>query len=117
MFGFERLEVYQDSLELVKEAELIADSFPEKERWGLSSQLRRAAVSVTLNIAEGSSRTKKDNANFLKMSRGSVFEVVAILQVSLKLGYVAEAEYQALYETCEVLAKRISSLINALQQN
>jgi four helix bundle protein len=114
MFCFEKLEVYQDSISLAKEVNGLAESLPDKERWGLSSQLRRAAVSVSLNIAEGSARTKRDNANFLRFARGSVFEVVAILQVVNALNYIKSDQYQAFYDRCEVLAKRISSLLNTL---
>jgi len=114
LFSFEKLKIYQDAIRLIAELNAVADRFPEKERWGLASQLRRAAVSVALNIAEGSARTKKDNINFLRFARGSVFEIVAILQVVKTMQYVENDRYQELYDACEVLSKQISSYTKVL---
>ncbi len=114
MFSFEKLTIYQDSIDLIQKTNEIADGFPDKERWGLASQLRRAAVSVSLNIAEGSARTRKDNINFLRFARGSVFEIVAILQAVKAMNYIELDTYSIIYDRCEVLSKQICTLIKTL---
>ena len=75
---------------------MLTKSFPKDETFGLTSQLRRAAVSISLNIAEGSARSKKDFNRFLDMARGSVFECVTILKISLDQGYVEKHDFNNL---------------------
>ena len=82
------LIVWQKAIDLCKVVYKITETFPQREMYGLSSQLRRAAVSIPSNIAEGSSRSKKDNRRFLDIARGSCFEVVAILNVAARLGLI-----------------------------
>lgn len=82
MFKFEDLKVYQKGLGFVDDIYLITKPWPKSELFGLVSQLRRAAISIVLNIAEGSSRTNKDFSHFLSLSRGSCFECVAILTIA-----------------------------------
>jgi len=110
MFKFEELHVYQDSLEFSKNMYLLTKKWPREETYGLIDQLKRAAVSISLNIAEGSSRTKKDFDHFLSLSRGSCYECVAVLQTAKKLGYVNESEFSSTYEECEKIARKISAL-------
>lgn len=67
MFNFEKLSVYQKSIALVDEVYSLTEAWPKSETFGITSQFRRAVVSVSLNIAEGSGRTKKDFRHFLDM--------------------------------------------------
>ena len=72
-FRFEQFTIYQDGLEFLKLIYVITKKFPKEELFGITSQMRRATVSILLNIAEGSSRTRKDFAHFLTLSKGSCF--------------------------------------------
>lgn len=113
-FKFEELRVYQDSLLFIDEIYTTTNSFPRSELFGLISQLQRAAVSVALNIAEGSSRTRKDFQHFLVISRGSCFECAAILQIVYKRRYISETSYQSLFTKTSILARMITALKNSL---
>lgn len=110
MFKFEELRVYQEALLLIDVIYEITKNFPSNEMYGLINQLRRAAISIALNIAEGSSRTKKDFRHFLDMSRGSCYECVAILTIARNRKYLSLKEYKEAYEKCNKLARMISAL-------
>lgn len=87
--GFEGLDFYQDSLKLVKAAYQLADSLPEYERYNLSDQLRRAAVSVPLNIAEGYGRYHYlDRLRFLYIARGSLNETLSAFVIAQSVGHI-----------------------------
>jgi four helix bundle protein len=117
MFNFEKLEIYQDALALIKDIYRISSLFPRSEQFSLSQQLKRAVTSVAINIAEGNGRSRTDNLNFLRFSRGSLFETTAILQICVSLDFLSKEDYLTLYERCESLAKRIGSFMNALKTN
>jgi len=114
-FGFERLRVYQDSLSFSKQAYKVTKSFPKDELFSITSQLRRAALSICLNIAEGSSLTKTEFKNFLRRSRGSVYECVPILSLAFDNRYISENQFAELSNSCLKLAKSISALINSIK--
>lgn len=87
---FRDLLVWQRSVDFIVEVYSLTRHFPADERFGLTSQVRRAAVSVSSNIAEGSARTTlKDRRNFYGMSRGSLKEAESLLLVSQRLDFVA----------------------------
>jgi four helix bundle protein len=91
--SFRDLVVWQRSLDFIEEAYRVSQRFPADERFGLTSQLRRAAVSVAANIAEGSGRfTSRDYLNFISESRGSVKEAESHLLVGARLKFVAPAD-------------------------
>lgn len=110
MFKLEDLRVYREALIFVEVVYLLTKKFPQDEMYGLTNQLRRASVSIVLNIAEGSSRTNKDFRHFLGLSRGSCYECVAILTIAKNRKYITEKEFQSCYETCLALSKMLSSL-------
>jgi len=114
-FNFENLRVYQDGLDFSKHIYKISKRFPKEEVFGLTSQLRRAASSIPLNIAEGSGLTKTEFKNFLRRARGSIYECVTILYLALDNGYIFENEQKKLYGDCQKLAKSISALINSIK--
>jgi four helix bundle protein len=113
-FGFEKLEVYQKAVEFVNEVYILTRTFPKDEQFGLTSQLRRAAVSISLNIAEGSARSKKDFSRFIDIARGSIFECVTILKISAKQQYVGKSSFDVLMEKLTDISKMLSGLKAAL---
>lgn len=112
-FNFENLDVYQEAVEFAVRIYLITKSFPKEEWFGLVSQLRRAAVSVSSNIAEGSSRTKKEFIHFLNIALGSVYECVPLTEISKRQGFIDQASFDSLYGELH----RISAKINALKRS
>ena len=88
-FSFEKLRFWKDLRQLVKEKYTLTKSFPEDEKFGLVSQMRRAVVSVSSNIAEGSSRTSyKDQAHFSQIAYGSLMKLLSQTILSLDLEYI-----------------------------
>lgn len=90
--------------------------FPREEQFGLTAQMRRAAISVPSNIAEGGARrSKRDFANFLGIARGSLAELETQLQIARNLGFVADST--ALDTSIERLFRLIAGLLNSLDRN
>lgn len=115
-FKFEELVVYQKAIVFVYKIYSLTKRYPHDEMFGLTSQLRRAAVSISLNIAEVSARTKKEFNRFLDMARGSVFECVAILQISPKQKYINKSAFEELKESLVEISKKLSGLKHSLTQ-
>ena len=107
---YEDLEVYQEGYRLVLEIYKLVTKFPEEERYGLTSQLKRAALSIPLNIAEGYGRKAREAEfkHFLRNSLGSSNEVVVLLKLAKDLGFAATEELTQDYEK---LGKRIYRLM------
>ena len=88
-YSFERLSVWQDSRSLAKVIYLLTREFPSDEKFGLVSQIRRAVISVSSNIVEGSYRSSnKDKANFMNMAFGSLMELLSQVIISKDLEYI-----------------------------
>jgi four helix bundle protein len=113
-FKFEELCVYQKAISFVGEIYLVTQKYPRDEMFGLISQLRRAAVSISLNIAEGSARTKKDFSRFVDVARGSVFECLAVLQISRRQSYISETTLRQLKNYLVEISKMLSGLKRSL---
>lgn len=110
-FYFEKLEVWQNARVLVKDIYLITDKFPESEKFGLTSQIRRAALSITANISEGFARkTDKDKARFITISYSTSVEVINFLILSFDLNFINEQEYIMLRENTEHITNQLNSL-------
>ena len=113
---FEDLRVWQEARAIVGSVYRLTARFPSEERYGLSSQLRRAAVSAMSNIAEGFERgTNKEFIHFLYISKGSIGEVRSQLYVTLDLGYAEKDECEDLHLSCQVLSRRIYNFIEYLK--
>ena len=119
-FKYENLEIWQLSLRLVKLVYKIIENFPAEEKFELSSQARRAATSIALNIAEGSGRaTKKDFACFMNRAITSLQEVDAILKITIHLKYTSEDDkvYQQTVPLIEKLYFKSIAFRKKLLQN
>jgi four helix bundle protein len=115
VFRFERLDVWKLARNLVSHIYHVTGEFPSDERFGLTSQLRRAVVSVVSNIAEGSGRNSDtDFAHFLEMSYGSLMEVVTQLMVAFDLGYIVEDELNKLRQNSSEIAAKLGALNRSL---
>jgi len=112
-FGFERLEVWQRAVSYYTRVCDTEKVFPRNEMFGQVSQLKSSALSISLNIAEGSGRQhKKEFKQFLGIARGSVFETVTNLYAARQRGLLSEEDFTRLYDEGAVIAKMISSLMN-----
>lgn len=112
-FYFEKLEVWQDARSLVKDVYALCERFPVEEKYGMTAQLKRAAVGIVLNIAEGMSRrTEKDKARFINQAFSSAIEVIGILVLSHDLAYIDEEAYIAYREKTEKVTNKLNSLYN-----
>jgi four helix bundle protein len=114
MRTFKDLDVWQRSVSFATEIYVVTKTFPKEETYGLISQLRRASVSVASNIAEGSKKTKKDFANFIKIAQGSGAEIETQLIISNNLGFLKEEEFQKLLTELESIMRMLSSLYKSL---
>lgn len=95
--GYQKLVVWQRAKDLVVLVYKVTDGFPKSEEFGLKSQMKRAAVSVLSNIAEGySRRTKPDKKRFLEIAVGSLFELESDVEVSKELGFIKDDDYLTL---------------------
>lgn len=111
LFTHEKLKSWQLAKTFAKRIYEVTTSYPATERYGLIDQLRRAAVSVMSNLAEGSGRTNaRDQAHFSQIAYGSLMETDAQLQLSVELGYLPEADYYELRRAIQELSATISGL-------
>ena len=111
IFAFEELEVYQIARQYVKNIYVLSDTFPIKEDFALTSQIRRAAVSITSNIAEGTSRfSLKDKSHFVEIAYGSLMETYSQLQVAVDLGYISQESMEQIAPLIVELRNKLSAL-------
>jgi four helix bundle protein len=93
MHQFRRLEVWHEAIDVATRVYALTDAYPTSERFGLPGQMRRAAVSVSSNIAEGAGRgSSKEMARFLRIAIGSICELESQIEVSRRLGYVHDVD-------------------------
>ena len=117
-YAFEKLEVWQKSRSLVKIVYRVTKGFPAEERYGLTSQLRRAAVSVSSNIAEGSTRWgKRDKARFYEIAYGSLIEVMNQLIISTDLGFMNEEELDVMKPQIAEISRMLGALYKSVKNS
>ena len=110
-----KLIVWQKSHELVLKIYEVTKDFPKDEQFGLTSQVRRAAVSIPSNIVEGKARgSNKDYNRFLMMARGSLEEVKYQMRLAKDLKYIDEITYREIYHTMDEIGRLLGGLINKL---
>ena len=116
-FSFEKLEVYDKARALVSDVYRIQVKLPKEEKYGLGDQIRRAAVSITANLAEGSGRQSiKEKIHFIEISYGSLMEVFCELQTACDLGYMSEEQFDNLRPQFTDIAKMLSGLRSSLEK-
>ena len=115
---FRELIAWQKAMDLVVEVYRLTESFPKSEVFSLTNQLRRAAVSIPCNIAEGQGRsTTKDFVHFLHISKGSLQEVETQIELGLRLKYVSDAECQNVASRTAEVGRILNGLIRSLSGN
>lgn len=116
MFNFEKLETWNEAIAFADLAYQLTRDFPAEERFGLTNQMRRAAVSISSNVAEGCSRSSRaDYARFVEIATGSVFEVVSQATIGRNQGFLSPEAYQRLYSAAEKQSRMFSGLRKSLQ--
>ncbi|MDR3111521.1 MAG: four helix bundle protein [Planctomycetaceae bacterium] len=114
--SYRDLIVWKKSIKLTKRIYSCTQLFPKEEMYGIISQMRRAAVSIASNIAEGQGRgTSKEFLQFLNISRGSLYELETQLFISQEVGYLAEAELNNLLKDSEEISRLLNGLMNSLR--
>ena len=115
-FYFEKLEVWKNARYFVKDVYLTTESFPNSEKFGLTSQIRRAAVSITSNIAEGFSRkTIIEKARFINNAYSSAWEVINLLILNSDLKFIKEDKYLDLRKKAEHITNQLNALYKTLK--
>jgi four helix bundle protein len=118
MFGFEKLDVWQKSIELSDRVYALTRTFPSEEKFGLTSQMRRAATSVASNIAEGSGRASNNEfVRFIEISYASLMELVTQSTIANRQSFLCAEDYRDVYERCEQVARMLSGLKSSLRNH
>ncbi|MEI6750505.1 MAG: four helix bundle protein [Bacteroidota bacterium] len=114
--SYKDLQVWQKSMEIVIAVYSESKMFPANEQYGLVSQMRRSAISIPANIAEGYGRnSSKSYAGFLKIARGSLYELETELLIAEKLNYIQSENKLSLFTSIEEVGKMLNSLIKKIE--
>lgn len=117
MRNFREYIVWQNAIQLCKDIYELTSHFPHSEKYVLSSQLQRAAISISSNIAEGCARkSEKDFARFVEIAQGSAFEVESLLQICFEIKYISETELSVILKQLMVIQKQLNSLYGVLRR-
>jgi four helix bundle protein len=112
---FEKLEIWNDAIILANKLYVLTNNFPSSELYGLVSQIRRAGVSVSANIAEGTGRrTNKDLIRFLHISKGSLYELISLLTIAKQQNLITDAYFDTSKSEIQILSMKITSFINSI---
>lgn len=112
MANYKNLEAWKKSMELVREVYLLTKAYPKEELYALTSQTKRAAVSVPANIAEGSGRNyKKDTIQFLHIARGSLYELETLLNIAVMIEIISEEQFEPFVSRLDDCLKILNGLI------
>ncbi|MCS7216038.1 MAG: four helix bundle protein [Thermodesulfovibrio sp.] len=115
--SYQDLQVWKKGIELTEKIYQVCKSFPQEEKYALTSQIQKSAISIPANIAEGWGRnSKKEYIQFLSIARGSVYELETHLIIAQKIGYIQEALLKELLQMTESLGKMLLSLIRSLEK-
>jgi four helix bundle protein len=112
----EKLKVWQLSVELISRLYTLTGKFPDAERYGLTSQIRRSGVSIPANIAEGAARgSDADYLRFLRISRGSLSELETLLLIAKNLHFIDDSDYASSLQECETIGSLLEGLSRRLK--
>ena len=114
MFKFEKLNVWQKALDFADFIYSESSSFPPEERFGLTNQIRRAAISISSNIAEGSARSDPDFARFVGYASGSLYEVVTQSFIARRRNFLSEASFTRIYTDADKISRMLGGLRDSL---
>lgn len=115
---FEKLKIWKLSLEYLDDIYEMISRLPEEERYNLTNQIRRAATSVSLNIAEGSTgQSDREQSRFLGIAYHSAIETMACLRIMERRGYIEKREFKLVDKKAQYLAKKIQAMRNSLTPN
>ncbi|MEP2056931.1 MAG: four helix bundle protein [Maribacter litoralis] len=118
MRDFKKLEIWKNGITIVKHVYSLVQKLPSEEKFGLKSQLSRAAVSIPSNIAEGCSRNSEvEFKRFLEIALGSLFEVETQLIISEELKFLDSDELKSIFELISIESKMINSLISKIKNS
>ena len=118
MFNFEKLETWQKAIAFADLVYELTRRFPAGERFGLTNQMRRAAATISSNIAEGTARnSQNDYARFLEIATGSLFEAVSQSFIGKRQGLLSEVDFRKLYAAAEEQGKMLSGLRRSVLKN
>ena len=115
--NFRDLDVWQRAVDLSVAIYHVTGEFPKSELYGMTSQMRRSAVSIASNIAEGFGRSNKDFARFLTIAQGSQAELYTQLEIAKRVNLITEGQWNELTQTCTIIAKQINALKSRLTTN
>jgi four helix bundle protein len=113
--NFKDLRVWQQAMDLSKAIYLISKDFPADERFGLTSQIRRASVSVPSNIAEGQARGTKEFIHFLNISSGSLAEIETQIILAHQLDFISAEQLKEILASIDSTHRQLNALINSLR--
>lgn len=118
MSNYKKLDAWKTSMELVKEVYVITKTFPKEELYALTSQTKRAAVSVPCNIAEGSGRNyKKDTIQFLHIARGSMYELETLLNIAVMVEIISENTFNKISPIIDKCMQLVNGLIRYYEKS
>lgn len=117
MRNYQKLDAWKMSMQLVKEVYILTRSYPKEEVYTLTSQTKRAAVSISANIAEGMGRQyKKDTIQFLHIARGSIYELETLLNIAVMVEIINDKTFETFVPLLDDTVKLLSGLINYLSK-
>lgn len=117
MFRFEKLDVWKKAIDLADVVYAITRSFPDYEKFGLANQMRRCAVSISSNIAEGSGRSSnRDFARFVEIAYGSTMELVSQIHIAQRQEFTPVEQARDIYRQCDEVARMLSGLKASLEK-
>ena len=114
--NYRDLDIWQRAVNISVQVYQLTGEFPKSERYGLTSQMRRSAVSIASNIAEGHSRTTRDFARFLLIARGSVSELETQVEIARRIGLLTGEAASKLFEEIRIIGKQLNSLIRKIRE-
>lgn len=116
-YSFEKLEVWQLSRKLTGKIYTLTSHFPESERFGMTNQIRRAGISITSNIAEGTSRNSfKEKIRFIEISYSSLMEVLNCLIICNDFEWIPQNEFEQLRNEIDIIANKLSALRKSFKE-